>query len=405
MLILAEKIIDDFGKIFNGLPSEQRILITAKENVTEKQVKELKKIFSKVFPIADYYSSANLELKVLDIYKKYKFSRIITSASAECDLLRASQLREYLGLDGQSYQSALAFKDKIAMKNIVFQAGFNTPFYKEIYSGIDLIRFVDEQGYPVIVKPRREGSSVGTELLKNKKDLSSFLKRYFNSSQHSNLMAESFVNGKLFHVDGFKIKDKVFSWPSIYKSTALDMMEGRFFANHLLELANPLTSSLNEYTKKVLSCFPTPENMTFHFELFQKPDGEFVFCEIASRVGGGYIERMWAEAFEVSLREMSYNFQRGVLPTNLDKILSPKSIPASVVFPRRKGILRRIDHVCPLEYISRYVTFCKKGDRLEKSPHTSSALLSGFIVGNSEEDSWRKIEGFVKWARKTIEYK
>lgn len=85
----------------------------------------------------NYENNGNVDLQAIELHKKYNFTHI--TYLAEQDIIRAARLRyhtnhnkgrkrkntkivltfsrEYLGLPGQSMDSALCFRDKVIMKD------------------------------------------------------------------------------------------------------------------------------------------------------------------------------------------------------------------------------------------------------------------------------------------------
>jgi len=66
--------------------------------------------------------------------------------------------------------SALSM-DKLRTKQVWLTAGLPTPEYMQVRSADELRAFVERVGYPVAVKPGREGSSIGVTRLTPEKDI------------------------------------------------------------------------------------------------------------------------------------------------------------------------------------------------------------------------------------------
>jgi D-alanine-D-alanine ligase len=84
--------------------------------------------------------------------------------------------------------------DKILSKRIFIAAGLPTPLYyyeKEI--DIDLL--IDLLGFPVVVKPRSEGSSVGMAIVKGRDKLAAAVKRI--SRHYPDLFFEKYISGMM----------------------------------------------------------------------------------------------------------------------------------------------------------------------------------------------------------------
>ncbi|MBW8308162.1 MAG: ATP-grasp domain-containing protein [Candidatus Paracaedibacteraceae bacterium] len=405
ILVLSRYVKDDLESIFRCIPKENRFLITSKKDATEEKKTELKNIFKEVVFVDEYYDSSEVEIEALKLHKAYRYNRIVTPANGESDLIRAASLRSYLNLEGQSYESALAFRDKFIMKEEVSKAGIKTPEYSLINSTIDLLNFVDRVGYPIIIKPLRGVASINTRIFRTNEELINFLKLTNFSFEKIPMLAESYIEGKMFHVDGIVINGEVKAiWPSIYIGTAMDMVNGSFFANHLLSKENPMNFYICEFAKRVLSALPTPKSTVFHLELFQNRQNDLIFCEIASRAGGGYTNSIWTEAFEIPLRDIFYKIQAGLEIPKITLDFVPSCIPSSVVLPKKSGKIIKISQKCPLDYVSRYKTFFREGDITEETTDTMSPILSSLIIGESEGDIINKISGFLKWTEETMKY-
>ncbi|MEO0139415.1 MAG: D-alanine--D-alanine ligase [candidate division WOR-3 bacterium] len=87
--------------------------------------------------------------------------------------------------------------DKYIFKLVCRGLGVRVPDFVLIrdYDGIDkAFGFAERVGYPVIIKPRREGSSVGTKICKNPDDLRDALKE--NLKTFGDTLVEKYIKGK-----------------------------------------------------------------------------------------------------------------------------------------------------------------------------------------------------------------
>ncbi|MFH8716321.1 hypothetical protein ACH4GC_34220, partial [Streptomyces zaomyceticus] len=73
--------------------------------------------FDATVPLVDYHDSVLVEREALRLHAEFGFDEII--ALSEFDLLRAARLRDLLGLRGQNEESAIAFRDKLVMKDLL----------------------------------------------------------------------------------------------------------------------------------------------------------------------------------------------------------------------------------------------------------------------------------------------
>jgi len=84
--------------------------------------------------------------------------------------------------------------DKILSKSIFLAAGLPTPeYYYE--KEVDFDRIIERLGFPVVVKPRAEGSSVGMAIVSRRDKLTAAVKRI--SRNYPDLFFEKFISGMM----------------------------------------------------------------------------------------------------------------------------------------------------------------------------------------------------------------
>ena len=138
-------------KILSDIPSDKLLLIAGAKMFSEEEQIELVPFFNSISRVENYRDSGKFELEVCDLFKKKPFKRIIIYH--EYDLLRAAKLRDFFGLEGQNYASALAFRDKVLMKETLANAGIKVPSFMKVGSPIDVLEFIYKHGFPVVIKP------------------------------------------------------------------------------------------------------------------------------------------------------------------------------------------------------------------------------------------------------------
>lgn len=286
----------------------------------------------------DYENNATVELEVLRLHQSWPIGRIV--ATSEADVLRAGRLRTMLSLEGQSGESAYAFRDKIEMKRRLAGVAttFDVPACREIHEACDLLEFIATHPLPVVVKPVDGSGSVGTVIVRTEDELRHLLRRGLPRG----LEVETFVAGEQYHVDGLVVDGELMlCWPSKYLGDSLSFQNGGITAGTMLAASNPLTERLRAAAREVLAILPTPENTSFHLELFRTADDRLVFCEIASRTGGGSINPMLEQAFGINLNEIFVRRQAG-LPVDKAEIRARAKAPRRLLgwglVPPRRGV-------------------------------------------------------------------
>lgn len=84
--------------------------------------------------------------------------------------------------------------DKILSKSIFIAAGLPTPdhYYEK---EIDIAKIIDQLGFPVVIKPRAEGSSVGMAIIHRRDKLAAAIKRI--SRHYPDLIFEKYIPGMM----------------------------------------------------------------------------------------------------------------------------------------------------------------------------------------------------------------
>ena len=235
-------------------------------------------------------------------------------ALREGDLLRAARIREKLGIKhGQSLESTERFRDKCKMKTALKEKGIKVPCFKEVESAMDIISFVEEKGYPVVVKPKKGYSSISTSVLKNEEELIELLSKGLANEVIDpvlGLEVEEFIHGKMFHIDGIVHNKQVcINWPSEYLDVVVNFKENPTISGCSLKESEPLTKRLQKYVEEVLLALEGPSTYPFHAEAWHTPADEFVLCEVACRAGGGEIAEEIFQLFQCTLEKASLQWQ------------------------------------------------------------------------------------------------
>ena len=347
----------------------------------------------------NYEVNGLVELRAIELFQQYRYRAII--AIAEADIIRAAQLRERFHLEGQTTSSAIRFRDKTLMKKIVQEANIPTPSIIRLKQPIDLIQFIKTHGYPIIIKPVDGVGSKDTYLLRNRNDLIQFLEK----ENLTAYVAENFIDGDIYHVDGVILNKQIqFICASKYINHPLRYNEKGYLGSYILHPQNPLAKRLLKQTKKILQHFPIPTTTTFHAEWFHTPTDQLLFCEIASRTGGGKIIQAVAHAYGVDL------FQAFVEPQcNLPYALttdqqSPQQITGWVKIPPKQGILKSIPSEEPPAWVIEYELVGEVGKSYH-DPNGIGQYIAAFVVkGESEKDVNQKLIKIAEWFHQSTKW-
>ncbi len=349
----------------------QPIVLTSEEYAPSYKHLEHVHVFS------NYDKSQWVEKRALDIASD--FSPIAVFARAESDIIRAAQLRTLLGLPGQTVESAMAFRDKVVMKGKLQGSGVLLPEYQAVDSAYTIARFIDKHGYPVVIKPVAESGSTGTQIIHDETELEAYL----THASHERREIETFVAGPMYHVDGLVIGGKiVFIHAFQYINNCLSYRNNEYSGTWTLSPEDPVFSSLVENARRVLARLPTPANTAFHAEFWRTPEGKIVFCEIASRTGGGMISSNIVYSFNLNLDREWFLAECGLAREIRPSFYRPGG---GLLIPPLAGTLDQLPVAEPPECIREAQIVGKVGDRFHGGVK-SGLFLAGYVVSGANEE-------------------
>ncbi|WML27354.1 ATP-grasp domain-containing protein [Neobacillus sp. OS1-33] len=372
-----------------NLLNDDIILFTSEETYPDYKDK-----FNKVIPFKDYQKNGNVERIALELHKEYQFQTII--AISELDLLRAAQIREYLKLDGQSYNSALAFRNKMLMKKTIKKSDdVDIPKFQEINSTLDILKFIEQNGYPVVIKPICGSGSINTTVLKDSEELELFI----SNNTFIDLMIEEYIDGDMYHIDGLIVdNDVIFSWPSKYVNGCLAFQTGNYLGSYILDEKNPMNKRLKLVCQNVLSQFPLPSYTTFHLEVFHTKDDKIYFCEVASRTGGARVNEVLNYSFNLDITKLWIQSQCGLLDSKLiQQSYTINQYTGWLLIPPKKGELCNIPMGIPPEYIIDYKLNGKIGSSFSEATISVDHIASFLVKGETEQDLKSNLQKSAEW--------
>jgi hypothetical protein len=311
------------------------------------------------------------ELRLRELGRDRVFDHVLTDN--EYDLERVARIRAHLGVAGQSPESALSFRDKVVMKEVAGKR-VRTPRFAGLGTFADLLDFVDDVGYPVVVKPRKQGGSRDITVLRDTGDLTAFSRRHWRDD----LMAEEFVEGEVHHVDAVLADGYRFVACSRYLRSCLGVLSGENNGSLQLHPDDPVAVELTAFLDDCLAAFDTPAVSAYHLEVFRTPRGELLLCEIASRVGGARIPALTRATYGLDPLTVWLR-----LSTGLPVAAAPGGPPAKLhgavaIVPPGHAV--RAPERPPFEWVTEY--------------EVNTALATGAIAQNSTSHlCWAMVEG------------
>nr|AEP14312.1 ATP-grasp superfamily putative amino acid ligase [Sulfobacillus thermotolerans] len=354
--------------------------------------------FNVIQGYAHFQNNANVEIDAELLFQKAPFSHIV--ALDETEIVRAALLRQRFGINGQHYSSALAFRDKVLMKDQVCRAGVPTPKYLRVHHPLDVWDFITHYGYPVVLKPVDGFGSIGVKVVKSEQELRTILQ----DGLPSNYEVEQFVDGPMYTIDGLVI-DRTVSFVSStkYVNGCLDFDTTTGYV--VLHPQSTLLSRFKEFITKVFSAMPTPDHCSFHCEVFLTSDDKIVFCEIACRTGGGMIDEAILRMYGVDLNGYQTRLECAlpvpVLPQSqhIDKLFG------TVMIPRQARTLVDLPMQLPFDWVELYMPNGKVGTQYTAPQSYLDNVGTIMVSGRNEAVVEDRLNEATAWFNEHVIWK
>ncbi len=353
-------------------------------------VDDYKKVgFSNVKGFKSYSNNSIIELETLELMKEKNIDKIFICD--ERDVIRGAKLRERFNIKGQSYESALAYRNKVIMKSYLVNHGLKVPPFMEIKSVYDVLKFVEIHGYPIIIKPIDLYAAINTVIIYSYNQL----KEYCSEHELNNMMVEKYMQAEMVSCNGLIVNDKLnFICTTKYLKPRIN------YNDYLTAVTIPSDQSesilAEEYCKKVIKVLPSVGTSVFHSEIFIE-NGECYLCEIASRPAGGGITESVKCSYGIDL------YKEWAQATFLKNYEFPKisdfRYSGSIIIPKKNGIIKKMVNSFPYEWVVEYRPMVKEGERIEDSKRNGDRVGTAIIVAESEElllDRFVQIKKFVE---------
>ncbi|TXL15810.1 D-alanine--D-alanine ligase [Methylococcaceae bacterium HT4] len=146
-------------------------------------------------------TAVDVKSTVLEALKDSSFDRVVNiihGRGGEDGVLQAVLDTLELPYTGSGVLASALSMDKLRTKLCWQGEGLETPKWVLLQSEFDIQRCIDELGFPVIVKPALEGSSLGMSRAESKEEL---IKAWQDAAQYQcDVYAEAWVNGQEYTV-------------------------------------------------------------------------------------------------------------------------------------------------------------------------------------------------------------
>lgn len=212
-----------------------------------------------------------------------------------------AQVREALGIDGMSIETAKNFRDKNRMKALMRQAGLPCARHKLVTDVEQAIQFAAEVGFPLIVKPLEGAASQSTFKANNKQALKEAVTTCLKTS-HGQVLLEEFIQGHEHSFDTFSLNGKpVFHSLTQYYPNPLEVVQEPWIQWQIVlprEVEDPRYDDIREAAFKTLDTLGMETGMS-HLEWFRRKDGSIAISEVAARPPGAQITTLISRANDI----------------------------------------------------------------------------------------------------------
>lgn len=248
----------------------------------------------------------------------------------------AAELRRAFGIEGQSVEQALVFRDKEAMKVALDQAGIRTPRHVATDSAAGCWEAAEHIGYPLIIKPIDGAGSADTYRVNSTDELRAVLPRLRHVPAVS---VEEFVDGEEYTYDTITVGGRIayfnVAW---YRPRPLIARSNEWISPQVIALRDvddPILADGIAMGEAVIEALGFDTGFT-HMEWYRKADGEVVFGEIGARPPGAHhVDQMkWACDFDV-FRAWGSAVVAGRLDTELERRYN-----VATIYKRAQGVGR-----------------------------------------------------------------
>lgn len=212
-------------------------------------------------------------------------------------------VRDAVGIDGLGGQAARAFRDKNRMKRVLAEAGLPVARQALVTSGYAARSFVEQVGFPIVMKPLDGAGARNTVRVSNDEELSAALNLLLPTPSRP-VQAEEFVRGDEHTFETVTIDGRpVWSSSSFYLPGPLEVLENPWMQYCVLVPHDPNLPHVQAFRPTNAAALGAlgMRNGLSHMEWFLRADGTPVISEVGARPPGANIMLMNGAAYGVDM--------------------------------------------------------------------------------------------------------
>ena len=208
-----------------------------------------------------------------------------------------AQVRERLGVEGMSAEAARNFRDKARMKELFDENGLPCARHARVTSADEAWRFVEANGYPVVIKPLEGAGAKSTFRVDTKEQLAEALR-----VAPPPMLIEEHIVGEEHSFEGVMVDGKLV-WHSLthYSPTPLEVLRNGWiqWCIHLpRETGDARYDDIRSAAARALEVLGMKTGLC-HLEWFRRRDGSIAISEVAARPPGAQIMDLVSFAHDI----------------------------------------------------------------------------------------------------------
>lgn len=211
--------------------------------------------------------------------------------------------RDRLGIPGMGEKAALNFREKNRMKQVLRDAGVPVARQALLTGADEARRFVEQVGYPIVVKPPSGMGSKGTMRVSSNSELEGALETLMVSPSNP-AQAEEFIRGDEYTFETVTIDGRpVWHSSSYYLPGPLQVLENPWMQYCILlprEQLPPHAEAFRPVNTRALAALGIQTGLS-HMEWFGRADGSPVVSEVGARPPGVQLMPLMGLAHDVNM--------------------------------------------------------------------------------------------------------
>ncbi|WP_327710597.1 hypothetical protein OG912_20335 [Streptomyces sp. NBC_00464] len=311
--------------------------------------------------VPDYYTPGAVERRVSELLRESAYDLVF--APREGDIVRAARLREKFDIEGQSVESAWAYRDKLDMKRRVAAAGLDVWPSHRVDDAVDFWNAVDELGYPFAFKSRSAWAGETAAFVYDEDGARKAASNCFgrlSADMPARYVIEPMAGSVMYHVDGVRHDGEfLYLIPSQYYGFGTGRAVGEHvgsFGSIMLDPSSDIGRRLVEFIEAVVASLPTARTSSFHAEVWGDADGRLYLNEVASRTGGHFTMTNIGAATGLMPDKLCLGLATGMKPEQLGFVGKENIRPvAGFGLPYRSGKVVALPEGCELPSVLKLV--------------------------------------------------